>query len=180
MTVPLTAAEFAAVFSRFHTSAFRLELQQAYLEPSEAATFARWQAGDPQPPIEVPDLADWYNQIQVHTAAGRTVERVRVQEDPPTDYQRWERWIGAWNTAAGESIRYLTRTRAHEVGLLPAAGDRDWWLFDDAWLVVMTFDTDGRRLTSEIVADSDTVAQARAWRDLAVHHSIPHPVGADA
>lgn len=180
MTMPLTDEEFAAVFGRFDTSAFRLELQRAYLEPSEAATLARWRSGDPQPPTEVPDLADWYDQIRAHTAAGRTVGRVRVQDDPPTDYQSWERWIGAWNTAAGETIQYMTRAWAHEVGLLPAAGDRDWWLFDDTWLVVMTFDGDGRRLRSEIVTDSDTVAQARAWRDLAVHHSTSSPVGADA
>jgi hypothetical protein len=99
------------------------------------------------------------------------MERVRVHDDPPTPYQQWERWVGSWNIRAGETLRYMTRARAHEVGLLPAAGDVDWWLLDSNRLIAMRFDTQGRRVATELVRDPATVVQACAWRDLAVHHS---------
>jgi hypothetical protein len=92
---------------------------------------------------------------------------------PGLDYQRWERWISSWNIAAGETIRYLTRPRAHEIGLLPAAGTQDWWLLDSNRLIVMRFDAIGRRIHNELVTDSATVVQACAWRDLALHYSAP-------
>jgi hypothetical protein len=173
----LTDTEFGELMRTFERSAFRLELQRAYSEPSEHDTVARFLAGDPQPPTEVADLVEWFEQITALTAAGRHVERVRVHEDPPTGYQRWERWMGAWNIRAGETIRYMTREKAHQIGLLPAAGDRDWWLLDEQLLIVMTFDDRGHRLDTELVTSPEIVEQARAWRDLAVQNSAPDQPG---
>lgn len=173
MGTALAAAEFARLLSTFESTAFRLELQPAYSEPSEHATVARFLAGEPEPPTEVAGLQAWFEQIRRLAAEGRRVERVRVHEDPPTDYQRWERWIGAWNVEAGETIRYMTRARAYEVGLLPAAGTEDWWLLDENKLVVMRFDDQGNRIHNELVTDPARVLQACEWRDLAVHHSAP-------
>ncbi|MFY1686571.1 DUF6879 family protein [Plantactinospora sp. WMMB782] len=169
MGTPITNDEFGRMLREFETSAFRLELQPAYSEPTEHATMARFLAGDPQPPIEVPELRAWFDQIRRFTAEGKSICRVRVHEDPPTDYQRWERWIGQWNTEAGEDIAYLTRQQAYDIGLLPDAGDTDWWLLDDATLILMRFDGDGRRILNEVERDPHMVARARAWRDLAVH-----------
>lgn len=92
---------------------------------------------------------------------------------PPTDYQRWERWIGRWNVEAGEKMHYLTRAKAYEIGLLPAAGDVDWWLLDSSRLIMMWFDEVGHRISNELVTDPATVVQACAWRDLAVHCAAP-------
>lgn len=168
MGTAITDAEFGQLLRGFNTTAFRLELQPAYSEPTERDTVARFIAGNPQPPTEVPDLCDWFNQIRRQTSEGKTIRRVRVQEDPPTDYQRWERWIGQWNIKAGEDIAYLTRQRAHEIGLLPDAGDTDWWLIDENTLILMRFDGGGRRISNEVEKDPQVVARARAWRDLAV------------
>lgn len=164
--------EWARRLQSFQRSAFRLELQPWYVEPEEAETVARFVAGNPQDPTEVPMLRDWFNQIRELTSRGRRVERVRVQDEPPTDYQRWERFISPWNIAAGETMRYLPRDRAHEIGLLPAAGEADWWLFDDTILMLMFFDEDGRRIRNEITDDLSLIEQARAWRDLAVRYSV--------
>ena len=172
MGIALTDAEFADRLRTFAHTAFRLELQPVYLEPEEAETVAKFVGGQPEPPTEVPGLRSWFEQIAELISAGRHIERVRVHEDPPTDYQRWERWIGGWNTTAGETIRYMTRDQAHDIGLLPAAGDIDWWLLDDDRLIMMTFGG-GRRIHNELVTDPKIVAQARAWRDLAVRHSAP-------
>jgi hypothetical protein len=163
----LSDAEFWEALHDFRRSAFRLELQPDYREAGETELADTWLAGEAVDPQADPGLAEWFRRIRVHVAAGRTISRVRVHEDPPTDYQRWERWLGAWNVAAGEQLRYLTRRRAAEIGLLPAAGDEDWWLYDDARLLVMRF-AGGRRVANEIVTDPARVARACAWRDLAV------------
>lgn len=173
---PLTEAEFAAALATFERTAFRLELQPVYLEPGEAEAVRQFFSGHPQKPTESAALKAWYDQVQRQTASGKLIERVRVHEDPPTAYQQWEHWIGAWNTAAGERLSYLTRQRAREIGLLPAAGNTDWWLLDDHRLIVMNFDDDGRRISTNITDDPNLVKQAQAWRDLAVQHGIPdHP-----
>jgi hypothetical protein len=107
---------------------------------------------------------------------GRRLERVRVHDNPPTDYQRWERWAGRWNIEAGELIRYMERATAHDVGLLPAAGDTDWWLLDDSNVILMRFDKAGNRIHTELTDDPRIVAQASKWWDLAVRHSVPEEI----
>jgi hypothetical protein len=169
MGAPLTDAEFADQLRSFNREAFRLELQPAYSEPDEHDTVARFLAGHAQAPTEVLGLRAWFELVAELTGQGRRFQRVRVHDDPLTDYQRWERWIGAWNVAAGEQIHYLTRRRAHEIGLLPAAGNLDWWLLDFQRLIVMHFDDKGHRVRTELTTNSKIVAQACAWRDLAVH-----------
>jgi hypothetical protein len=166
----LTATEFGEAIHQFDHTAFRLELQDAYLEAEEADLLAAFLRGQPEPPTEA--YRDWYERIAEHVRLGKRVERVRVQQSPPTDYQRFERWLDPWNIAAGEKMRYLTRERAHEVGLLPAAGTSDWWLLDSSKLIIMRFDEAGRRIENELVTDPMVVTEACGWRDLAVHHSV--------
>jgi hypothetical protein len=168
----LSEAGFLEAVLSFEHTAFRLELQRSYAEPHEAPQFAAFLRGDPQPGPDDPELRDWYRSVAEHVAQGGRMERVRVQEDPPTDYQRFERWLDQWNIEAGEVMRYMTRDRAHEVGLLPAAGTADWWLIDSARLIVMRFNSAGHRIANELVTDPETVLQACKWRDLAVHHSV--------
>ena len=88
----LTDREWAEALRTFERTASRLELQRVYAEP--AGTVERFLAGDPQPPDEVPEFRAWAAQIRALTDQGKRIERVRVHDDPPTDYQRWERWAG--------------------------------------------------------------------------------------
>lgn len=169
----LTEEAFAEQLRTFEHTAFRLELQPVYREGAEEDAFAKFLAGAVEPPTEVAAMRQWFAQVSQLTAQGKRIERVRVQDDPPTEYQRWERWVGEWNIAAGESICYLTREQAHAVGLLPAVGDHDWWLLDSSRLIVMSFDGGGHRTRTEMVTDPGTVVQACAWRDLAVHYAVP-------
>ena len=168
----LTEAEFGELLAGFEHTAFRLEVQPSYLEPSEAALLAAFLRGDPPPATAVPELRQWYRQVAAQAAAGKRMERVRVQQDPPTGYQRFERWLDQWNIPAGETMRYMTRKRAHKIGLLPAAEGPDWWLLDSSRLIVMRFDREGRRVSNLLVTDPETVITACMWRDLAVHHSV--------
>lgn len=170
MATVLTEEQFGELLRTFGRTAFRLELQTAYDEPMERDTFARFQAGNPQPPTEVEGLRAWFEQVHYLTGHGRRIKRVRVHDEPPTDYQRWERWVQTWNDAAGETIRYLTRRQAHDIGLLPAAGNIDWWLLDDERLIRMTFNDRHYRTRTELTDDPNLVKQAQTWRDLAVRH----------
>lgn len=172
MRTPLTEAEFGEQVLNIEHSALRLELQATYLEPIEADTVARFYAGHPQDPTELPFMRTWYKRVRLATRSGKHVARVRVQEEPPTPYQMWERFIGPWNTAAGEEIRYLTRRHAHTIGLLPAAGTTDWWLLDRRRVILMGFDDVGHRIRTELTDDPETVEQACAWWDLAVRHGV--------
>jgi hypothetical protein len=169
----LTEDEWPEQLRSFEHTAFRLEQQRGYSVPLEKELFSRFLAGDLTPPTDSPAIREWFAMVGAQVAQGKRMERVRVQDDPPTPYQRWQRWFDRWNAEAGESIRYMTRQQAHEVNLLPAAGDEDWWLLDSCRLMVMRFDEEGHLLETVLSTDPERVVCACAWRDLAVHHSVP-------
>jgi Family of unknown function (DUF6879) len=169
----LTEDEAAEQLRSFEHTAFRLEQQRAYIVAVESEMFSRFLAGDLTPPTDTPAVREWFAQVGRQVDEGKRIERVRVQDEPQTPYQRWQRWFDRWNNEAGESIRYIARQRAQEIGLLPAAGDEDWWLFDSCRLMVMRYDDEGHLLETGLSTDPERVVQACAWRDLAVHHSTP-------
>lgn len=165
----LTNDGFNAQLRDYAETAYRLEMQPRYWVAGERESFAKFLAGTPVPPPEVEGARSWLDQVAKQAAEGKRMERVRIHQDPPTDYQRWMRWTGEWNIRAGERIDYLTAPEAAAVGLLPAAGPRDWWLFDNQRLMIMTHNQDGLRIHTELVVDDDAVQQARTWWDLAIH-----------
>lgn len=172
----LTDSEFRGAVLDITTSAFRAERQPFYLEEPEEELRRAFLRGDAEPPADIPFFQDWYAQIQEHVRAGRRIGRVRIHSDPPSEYQRYERWLGIWNERAGEQILYLARERARELGLLDDT-QTDWWLLDAGQdsqrLIVMTFNAEGRRIRNEVVTAPVAVQEAIAWRDLAVHHAAP-------
>lgn len=168
----LTVAEFGALFFEVKDNAFRLEVQPYYSVPEEEEPVRRYLAGQPLLPPDDPGYVGWLDFLRERTGAGIRIERVRVQDEPPTDYQRWERWAGRWNIAAGEVIRYMTPADAARAELpLPY----DWWLFDSRRLFIMEFDPNQTLLGGELLDDPAVVVQHCAWRDLAVHYSTPDP-----
>lgn len=168
----LTGDDFNDLFRYFTATAFRLEAQPVYTVTDERESFEEFLAGEPRPVTEFAFYAAWLAKIRAATHAGKRVERVRVLEEPPTDYQRWELWSGQYNIAAGETIRYITRSRALEIGL-PVTDD--WWLFDSKKLATMRFSENGEPLGGEIISASDIVAQHGTWWNLAVRHSEAVP-----
>lgn len=131
----------------------------------EREHFEAFQRGDRRDPTTVPNLAAWCETVAAREPSTR-MERVRIHQDPPTDYQRWVRWVGQWNERAGEVMHYTTPDRAADVGL-DAAGPDDWWLLDDAELIRMAF-TEPDVATLHMVDDPDEIAQARQWWHLAL------------
>lgn len=172
-THEVPAADFFDTLHSFEREAFRLELQDSYAVPEEDKLYPAFLRGERPQPVDLsPDLGEWFRRVSEHTKQGKRVERVRVQQDPPTDYQRFERWLDRWNLKAGEVMRYLTQQQAHEIGLLPEAGNVDWWLLDNERMILIHFDSQGHPVRYELSTDRTAVDLARGWRNLAVRHSV--------
>ncbi|MFK3984458.1 DUF6879 family protein [Micromonospora sp. NPDC050397] len=164
----LTGDDFNNLFRYFTDTAFRLEVQPVYTVADEQQSLEEFLAGEPRPVTDFPFYAAWLDKIHAATTQGKRVERVRVLEEPPTDYQRWEMWSGQYNIAAGEVIRYIPRSRGTSIGL-PIKDD--WWLFDSRRLAIMRFSEQGEPLGGEIISEPEIVARHRQSWDLAVKHS---------
>lgn len=94
---------------------------------------------------------------------------MRVVTIPPSDYTRYGLFTSRQTIRAGEDIRYLTRTRAVELGL----PNHDYWLFDSRKLVMMHFDDDDQPLSVEIIEDDfEQIVQHNHWRDVAWHYAV--------
>jgi hypothetical protein len=110
------SGEFWQQLAGYRHTAWRWESQPIYTIGAEAENVGAFLAEAPADPMADPYLAPWMHQVAEQVATGRLIGRVRVLEEPPTDYQRWELWLDRWNTDAGERIDYLTRAQAHTPG----------------------------------------------------------------
>ena len=162
----LTGKQFADAFD-FTRSAFRFEVQPVYAIGPERADYQRFLAGSPVPPPDCDWLRPWLDRLALWAREGKTVSRVRVLEEPPTDYQRWLLWGAPWMT--GEDTRYMNRSIAREVSGLPLACD--WWLLDDVRVIEMRFTRLGKIRSRTLVTDAEAVAAYCGWRDIAVSNS---------
>lgn len=164
----ITQAEFGELLATFKRSAFRLEAQPGYVLGYEQADFSRFLAGVLVPPPDLDWWRPWLEQVSQLAREGKTIGRVRVMEEPPTDYQRWMQWAAPWNAQAGEEIRCIPRSKAIRVGV-PL--DYDWWLLDDERLIVMRYTGAGEIDTKELITDPGVIARHQGWRDLAVRNA---------
>jgi hypothetical protein len=170
MGKPINGDEFADLLRTFRRSAWRLETRPFYAESYEQADLKLYLAGTPRQPDQLDWFRPWMEQVARQTAQGKRIGRVRVQAEPPTGYQRWERYVGRWNAAAGEDIRYMSRSRAEQIGL-PL--DHDWWLLDDDRVIAMRFAAAGEIEAMELITGPGSVAAYLTWRDLAVRNATP-------
>jgi hypothetical protein len=164
----ITDEEFWQQLSSFERSAWRFEQQPTYDISYEEQQLADFVAGKPLPPAENPELRAWLIQVERQRSEGKSIGRVRIVDEPLTDYQRWLRWLDGWWREAGEEIRYLSRRYAVDTGLLPASSTADWWLFDDDRLMLMHFDEHGVRTGVELLESEPEVVAARRFREAAV------------
>jgi hypothetical protein len=105
--------------------------------------------------------------VRKWTEQGKTIARVRIIDDPPTDYQRWSLWASQWHRDAGEDIRYLRRKTAHNLGIGPG----DWQLFDHRRLVLMAFTDTGEPASKTLITVPAVIARHRSWRAEAIAHA---------
>lgn len=166
MTV-VTQDEYADMF-RQCSDAFRMEAQPSYrTSEAEEQALAGFLAGNPQPPSEFPVWQSWLDQVREWTEAGKTIARVRIIDDPPTDYQRWSLWCAPWHREAGENIGYLSREIADSLGI-PRG---DWQLFDHQHLVLIAFSPAGEVAAKTLLTDPEVITRYRSWRSVALRHA---------
>lgn len=171
MIIPFADSDrWLAIVRSYATTAYRLEQAKIYPADVRAGAMDAWLAGDTTPRPST----DWSRMVAAHMADGKRIERVRVFEDSPTTYQQWLRWASRKDVVAGEIHRYMNRSAADQLGLSADGGD--WWLLDDERLVVFHFDGLNQSHV-EVIDDTDRVAEAIRWWDLAVANSEAETYG---
>jgi hypothetical protein len=159
------ADEFTSRFKTFRYTAYRLETLQSYDVPQEEDSLAAFLAGDPV--SFGPSKDDWTATIASAVAAGKSVRRVHVAEEPLSDYLRYEMLSYKPNVEAGEDVRILP-------GRWPDLPRRDYWLFDSADLWLMEYDQDGHFTGAVPETDAGEIVMANYRRDAALHAAVPY------
>ena len=85
-----------------------------------------------------------------------------------SDYLRYEFAVYVHTVRAGEDVRIVDLTDQADPGL-PSF---DFWLFDEARVVRMDYDADGRQLGREWLEDVDPAPYV-AWKRLALELAVP-------
>lgn len=155
----ISPREFDDLFNSFTATAFRLETLPAYdVGGAEAERLAAWRAGEPRP-VQSVATSPWLARIASTTLRGKSWVRVRVIDDPLTDYQRFQ-LAHAYPEAqtCGDNIRILRRPTA-DMG-------PDFWMFDapteHGSAVVMNYDDEGHWLGAERVDEGPNLNKLRA------------------
>jgi hypothetical protein len=157
---------WAALFTDFVRSAYRLEAQQIYSNDAEDAGLAHFLAGEPHGV----DLSWSISKLTQQIAAGRTQASVRVVIEPPTDYTRFELSLYPEFVAAGEDLRIISVTDGSWPDDLPR---HDYWLFDDCDVWRMYYGADHRWTGAELVENEEAIADHLRWRDAALARAVP-------
>jgi len=166
----VTPEHFDALFDTFHTSAVRLETLPAYaVADYEGERLDAFCAGRALP-LRTVATDPWLARIATTTLAGKRWLRVRVVDEPLTDYQRFELAVYPETQAVGEQIRVLPRSAVTSDG-------PDFWLFDGdtpaARAVLMSYDPAGQWLGAELADDAVTLAACRDRLAEALAVSVP-------
>jgi hypothetical protein len=160
----ISGDQFRILLSESRT-AFRLEYQRQPL-PGEQAAVEHWLNGNRTVPWEWPEWRNWLDLAWRHVSRGNEIQRVRLVDDPPTDYQHWAIQCTPWHEQAGDRIRYLQRSVAKQLGI-PAT---NWWLFDDTNVVQLNYDG-GEAPSKILVTDAAEIRKHQRWRVLAVERA---------
>lgn len=164
--------EYRRLFDSFARSAYRLETFQRYTVDYEEEPLRRFLAGEPRP--HDPHKQGWLDRVRNAVAAGKSMRRVHVVVEPPSDYLRYElTWSYPDNVAAGENIGIISTSTDGWPEDLP---HRDYWLFDDQVLMRMIYDDESRLVAGELVTDPAEVADAVRWRETALAIALPYRV----
>ncbi|MCI3238202.1 DUF6879 family protein [Streptomyces spinosisporus] len=157
---------FNRLFEIFEHTAWRLETRRRYASDESTETYAQFLA---EGRVDW-DMSSWYCEtIRRQTAAGKTVARVRLVDDPPTAGQRYLLINAERNTELGEDIRTLRRADADRLKL----GNEDFWIFDSRLVARLNF-TDADELTDvELITEPAEVIRYAMLRDAAWHHAVP-------
>ncbi|MFF2410403.1 DUF6879 family protein [Streptomyces sp. NPDC058092] len=163
----ITFDAFGGMFAKLKHSAWRLETRRRYASDEETDTYRQfltegrvdWDLDDP-----------WCAGRRDQSALGKRFERVRVLDEPPTPGQRYLLDNARRNTAVGENIRVLARSRADELRL----PQEDFWIFDSR-VVALLHHNDADEMTGvELITNPVDVLRYAQVREAAWHHAVPY------
>ncbi|WP_405956128.1 DUF6879 family protein [Streptomyces phaeochromogenes] len=159
--------DFGGMFAKLKHSAWRLETRGRYASDEETDTYRQFAAGEPV----TWDLDDpWCQGRREQSALGKRFERVRILDEPPTEGQRYLLDNARRNTAVGEDIRVLTRSKADELQL----PREDFWIFDSR-VVALLHHNDADEMTGvELITNPVDVLRYAQAREAAWHHAVPY------
>lgn len=165
----MTPEEFDALFDQFHSTAFRWEGLPAYDVGGEEAVYIEaMRSGAPVPERSV-RTDPWIARIAITTVAGKDWSRLRVVDDPLTEYERFE--LAAYTEAQVVGDRTSIVRRAD------VAPGLDFWLFDggrpEAYAVVMRYDDDGHWLGADLTTEPGELDELDRRRKEATAAAIP-------
>ncbi|MFE1100291.1 DUF6879 family protein [Nocardiopsis alba] len=161
----VTGEEFDDLFRHYRHTAWRLETRTFYGVLHENEPFQRWLAGDDS---DLEWFTPWLKMMRPELATGKRMERVRLIDDPPSDYLRWELWSTPYNLGIGEDIRYLPCTHP----IVEELPDQDFWVFDSRRVAWFEFDEKGNVLGARLSEEPEQVLTALRARDAAWHHAL--------
>lgn len=161
----MTPEDFDAFFDNFRKTAFRLETLPSYDVGDVGAEATRIRAIKEHLPVPERSVRSdpWLARIArttLDSAAPKQWQRVRVVDEPLTEYQRIELVALVEAQAAGDENFLVSRA---VVGDVP-----DMWLFDagrrQAHAIVMDYDDDGHWLGCQLVTDRPALDRLeQAW-----------------
>lgn len=154
-------------FDAYKETAFRLETLSSYGVASEDEELRGFlSTGE----LDIPDDDQWLRRVRGFRASGRWVGRVHALRQPLGDYLRYEFAVYGYTVRAGEDVRILDLDVHPDFGV----PEHDFWLFDDAQVVRMDYDSHGRQLGRELLEDVDPAPYV-AWKQRALALSVPFP-----
>lgn len=168
----LDAGGWARLFDACRESACHLEMRDTYAVAEEQADIEKWRAGDWGPEQDAASKAGWLDLMRATSARGVRLRRARIVSQPVTEYIWFEHEGTPQNIAAGEDVRWLSRTRASGLAL----PGNDCWIFDSTTVLFNHFTGNGGWIGNELTADPRVVelcanAFASVW-ELATPHSV--------
>ena len=165
LDLPAIDAFFDEHFTR---TAFRLEVLDQYTVDTDQGNVERYLAGGPAPSWA--EGGEWMEQLARERTEGKRNYRVHVLASPLSDYLRYEcEWGYVFTSQAGEEVYILdTAETPRPAGLI----EEDFWLLDDAHVLVMRYDAEGRLLGGEPLPASET-GRYRRCRQIAMAHAVP-------
>lgn len=141
--------DIGEAFATFKKSAKRLELLQEYrIEGDEWDTFTKFQEGQATPIYA--ELAEWMEMLDAWQKDGKEVERIRVVENPLTNYLKYEIELGYIPGALhGQKVNFVSKQKFEEISR--GSIHTDFWIFDDEIVFELLYDSRGAFLCNREV-----------------------------
>lgn len=166
-----TWSDFESLMQNFHSQMFRLETRLQYNVPWDDQMLPQYLAGKDIPDQEDDRWVKWFGQIKGLSEGGRDVVRVRlvpaeIEKGSYLDYEiRWS--YLRYNIPSGERVLAL---RYDDV---PGSLNEDFFVFDDATVVVVKYNADDSFNGLERETDPALIGRVLALKKALLEKAVP-------